>query len=83
MNRTDDNERQRAALAELEKLRRPNTLFGTSFSAGRAQVKRYFDGEEASPQSDPAEIWGRRLGRALSLIGVVALGLYLVAMFWR
>jgi hypothetical protein len=41
------------------------------------RARRHFSAAEAD-QSDKAELWGRRIGRALSLIGVVVLLLLLL-----
>jgi hypothetical protein len=48
-----------------------------------ARAADHFAGKDAPPD-DPAEVWGRRIGRSLSLIGVVVLGYWLGAQlgFW-
>jgi hypothetical protein len=37
-----------------------------------ARASDHFAAKDA-PENDPAEIWGRRIGRALSLVGVIVL----------
>ena len=45
----------------------------------------HFSGRDADePPEDAVELWGRRIGRALSLIGVIGLAIYLfVTYVWR
>jgi hypothetical protein len=38
---------------------------------------------QAAANPDPIEIWGRRIGRALSLAGVIGLAIYLALTYWR
>jgi hypothetical protein len=52
-------------------------------SSSMARASDHFAGKDAPPD-DPVEIWGRRIGRSLSLIGVIVLG-YLLGVqlrFW-
>ncbi len=72
---TDPREAARAAEAKatLERVRRDQEgLLGSSM--GRAAD--HFSGRDA-PEGDGVELWGRRIGRALSLIGIVVLALWL------
>jgi hypothetical protein len=64
--------RRQAALADLEKLRQPTDMFGRSLH----RAASHFGGREDGT-TDPIEIWGRRIGRALGAVGVVVLGVYL------
>ncbi|MCO5091136.1 hypothetical protein [Bosea sp. (in: a-proteobacteria)] len=71
----DPREAARAAesRAALDRARRDSeTLLGSSM--GRAAG--HFSGADA-PEGDRIELWGRRIGRALSLIGVVVLAWWL------
>ncbi len=71
----DPREADRAAEAKaaLERVKRDSeTLLGSSM--GRAA--QHFSGADA-PEGDRIELWGRRIGRSLSLIGVVVLAWWL------
>lgn len=72
---SDPREAARAAEAKaaLERVKRDEEgVFGSSM--GRAAD--HFSGRDA-PEGDKIELWGRRIGRALSLIGVVVLAFWL------
>lgn len=72
---TDPREAARAAEAKatLERVKRDQEgVFGSSMS----RAADHFSGRDA-PEGDKIELWGRRIGRALSLIGVVVLALWL------
>lgn len=65
--------REAEAKAALERVKRDSeTLLGSSM--GRAA--EHFSGADA-PEGDRIELWGRRIGRALSLLGVVVLAWWL------
>ncbi|MBN9445014.1 MAG: hypothetical protein ACTHP8_05570 [Bosea sp. (in: a-proteobacteria)] len=65
--------REAEARAALERVKRDSeTLLGTSM--GRAAD--HFSGADA-PEGDRIELWGRRIGRTLSLLGVIVLGWWL------
>ena len=74
----DDREREREAREALDRVARESETIGTSSlaRAGR-RLGDHFAGAdavgEAGGGTDPIELWGRRIGRALSLIGVVVL----------
>lgn len=62
----------------LERVERESTgMFGSA----AAKAADHFSGRGA-PGEDAAEIWGRRVGRALSLIGVLVLGALLIWQLW-
>lgn len=72
-----DEDREREAREVLERARRDSeTLGGSSVARAARRLGDHFAGRDAEPQ-DPVELWGRRIGRGLSLIGVVALALWL------
>lgn len=86
-----DEKRQREAAAALEAVRRDSEILGTSSGArasdtasSRTSGARFIDhftgrdaiGTAENGGTDPVEVWGRRIGRGLSLIGV------LVLIFW-
>lgn len=81
----DDRERERQSREALERVARDSETIGTSSlaRAGR-RVGGHFAGEDAvggaeGGGTDPIELWGRRIGRVLSLIGVVVLAYLLGA----
>jgi len=71
----DPREAARAAesRAALDRVKRDSeSLLGSSM--GRAAD--HFSGADA-PEGDKVELWGRRIGRALSLVGVIVLAWWL------
>lgn len=79
----NEDERQREAREALERVSRDSETAGSSALARMSQrAQDHFaarDAEDAFEGStDPIELWGRRIGRALSLVGVVVLGLWLL-----
>jgi hypothetical protein len=68
-----ESAREAEAKAALERVKRDSeTLLGSSM--GRAA--QHFSGADA-PEGDRVELWGRRIGRSLSLVGVVVLAWWL------
>ena len=43
--------------------------------------RAHFAGHDGGVERDPVEIWGKRIGRGLSLVGFVALAIYLYATY--
>ncbi|NWG23548.1 MAG: hypothetical protein HXY30_03875 [Pseudorhodoplanes sp.] len=75
-------EEQRAALAELERLRHEGeTLTGAMAGAARRTVA-HVAGHEGDT-TDGIEIWGRRIGRALGVLAVIGLALHLYLTYMR
>jgi len=80
----DEREREKQSREALERVARESETIGTSSLArvGR-RLGDHFAGADAVGDAgggtDPVEIWGRRIGRALSLLGVVVLGYWLGA----
>jgi hypothetical protein len=67
-----DQDKQRAAQADLARLRHAGDALSDPFSrSGNV------------PARDPIEFWGRRIGRMLSAIAFVALCIYLYAAYVR
>jgi hypothetical protein len=84
----NDRERETREAAEareaLERVQRDTETLGSSALArmGR-RAGDHFGARDAvgaseTGETDPIELWGRRIGRILSLIGVVILGLWLL-----
>ncbi|HEX2556061.1 MAG TPA: hypothetical protein VHL98_20375 [Microvirga sp.] len=78
-----DDPRQREAHAALDRVARDSETVGSSAiaRAGR-RMGDHFSGRDAAGTgadggADPIELWGRRIGRALSVVGFVGLSLWL------
>lgn len=78
------NDQEREAREALERVRRDSETVGSSALARMGNRARdHFgardaEGEAEGGGTDPVELWGRRIGRALSLVGVVILALWLL-----
>ena len=72
-----NEETRRAALKDLQRLREEVAEIGGALSAMAKRTASHFAGHDGVTERDPIELWGKRIGRALSLIGVVALAIYL------
>jgi hypothetical protein len=81
-NSHQSRERQRQqALKDLEEAAAASEVFGTSAFARQAErASAHFRGEDADPD-DRVELWGRRIGRGLSLIVFVGLLIYLAVTY--
>ena len=82
----NDRERETREVAEareaLERVQRDTDTLGSSALArmGRRAGDHFGAKDAMDPEggTDPIELWGRRIGRILSLIGVVILGFWLL-----
>jgi len=77
----NEQERERESREALERVRRDSESVGSSALARMSrQAQDHFAARDAMgpDDNDPIELWGRRIGRALSLVGVVVLGLWLL-----
>ncbi len=79
----NEQEREREAREALERVRRDTETVGTSALARMSRrAQEHFGGDDAPStedgRADPIELWGRRIGRALSLVGVVVLAVWLL-----
>ena len=72
-----NEETRRAALKELHGLRHEGAEIGGALSAMAKRTASHFAGHDGTAENDPIELWGKRIGRSLSLIGFVALAIYL------
>jgi hypothetical protein len=79
-----DAEREKEARDALERVHRDSQTVGASALAqlGR-RAGRHFGGQDAigageGGSTDPVELWGRRIGRFLSVIAFVLLSLWLL-----
>jgi hypothetical protein len=83
----EDEARRREAeqiLADLK--RRGPGLAGSSMSDAARRAVDHFGGKDAlgaaeGGATDPIELWGRRIGRTLSLIVFIGLAIYLFATY--
>jgi hypothetical protein len=76
--------RRREAAAALDRIRRDGDR-ATGSALVRA-VEHFLAKDAAAAQggaSDPIELWGRRIGRALSLVAFIGLCIYLYATYLR
>ena len=83
----NDKEREREAREALERVARESeTIGGSPLGRIGRRIGDHFSARDAVGETegaaDPVELWGRRVGRALSLIGVVVLA-YLVGVQLR
>lgn len=77
-----DEAQRREALESLRSLSERDT-FATSALARTAQrASNHFTAKDAAGE-DGIELWGRRIGRALSLAGFIALAIYLYLTYFR
>ncbi|MBZ0146535.1 MAG: hypothetical protein K8F62_03205 [Pseudorhodoplanes sp.] len=72
-----NEETRRAALKELHGLRHEGAELGGAMSAMARRTASHFAGHDGVTERDPIELWGKRIGRGLSLVGFVALAIYL------
>lgn len=83
-----EDEPQREARRLLGRVARESGPFGSSALARSSRrLRDHFAGADAvgtaeDGGTDPAELWGRRIGRALSVIAVILLILWLVVERW-
>ncbi len=77
----DDEDGRAAALKEIEHAAAGSEVFGTSAFVRQAKrASAHFTGADADPD-DRIEVWGRRIGRGLSMIALVGLVWYLASMY--
>jgi hypothetical protein len=82
--RKRDEEQRREALRTLDTLRESDTFATSALARTARRASEHFtardalnDGLKADGSVDRIELWGRRVGRGLSLIGFIALAVYL------
>ena len=77
--RERDEEQRREALATLKSLGENETFVTSALARTAARATDHFAARETirpDGSVDRIELWGRRIGRALSLIGLIALAVY-------
>jgi hypothetical protein len=82
--RQRDEEQRREALRTLDSLRDSDTFASSALARTARRATDHFAARDAMKDApnpdgsvDNIELWGRRIGRALSLVGLVALAIYL------
>ena len=78
--RQREEEQRREALRTLETLRDSDTFATSALARTARRASDHFaarDAVAADGSVDRIELWGRRIGRGLSLAGLVALAIYL------
>jgi hypothetical protein len=79
------SDREQESREALERVRRESETVGaSSLSRAGRRMGDHFGGRDAVGEAegggtDRIELWGRRIGRSLSLVGVVVLSLWLAA----
>jgi tetrahydromethanopterin S-methyltransferase subunit G len=77
------DEREEESRRALERVaRETETVGGSAMARATQRVGDHFAGKDAIGQAegggtDPIELWGRRIGRSLSLLGVIGLTIWL------
>jgi len=85
----NEQEREREAREALERVKRDSESVGSSALARMSrQAQDHFSARDAlgageGGETDPVELWGRRIGRPLSLIVFVGLAVYLYLTYVR
>ena len=75
-----EEEQRREALRTLDSLRDSDTFASSALARTARRASDHFAGKDAVANDgsvDRIELWGRRIGRGLSLAGLVALAIYL------
>jgi hypothetical protein len=78
--RQREEEQRREALATLESLGETDTFATSALARTARRASDHFAARDAVASDgsvDRIELWGRRIGRGLSLAGFVALAIYL------
>jgi hypothetical protein len=77
--REREEEQRREALAALKSLGETDTFATSALARTARRATDHFAARDAVAEepADRIELWGRRIGRTLSLAGFVALAIYL------
>jgi hypothetical protein len=70
-----DEAQRREALATLDQLREGDTFASSVLARTARRAGDHFAAKDAG--EDRIELWGRRIGRGLSLVGLIGLAIYL------
>jgi hypothetical protein len=83
--REREEDERREALATLKSLGESDTFATSALARTAKRATDHFSGRDAiGPDGsvDRVELWGRRIGRALSLAGLIALAVYLYVTYF-
>jgi len=78
--RQREEEQRREALATLDSLHDSDTVGSSALARTAKRATDHFAAKDAVGEDgsvDRIELWGRRIGRGLSLAGLIALAIYL------
>jgi hypothetical protein len=70
-----DEAQRREALATLDKLRDGESVVSSALARTARRASDHFAAKDAKGE-DAVEVWGRRIGRGLSLVGLIGLVIY-------
>jgi hypothetical protein len=76
-----DETQRREALASLRDLSQRESFASSALARTARRASDHFAAKDAG--EDRIELWGRRIGRGLSLVGLVALAVYLYLTYVR
>ena len=86
--RQREEEQRREALRTLDTLRESDTFATSALARTARRAGDHFAARDAMKDAvapdgsvDRVELWGRRIGRGLSLAGLVALAIYLYSVY--
>ena len=77
-----DEAQRREALAALRELNERESFASSALARSARRAGDHFAAKDAAGE-DRIELWGRRIGRGLSLAGVIALAIYLYLTYVR
>ena len=77
-----DEAQRREALASLRELNERESVASSALARTARRAGDHFAAKDA-PGEDRIELWGRRIGRGLSLAGFIALAIYLYLTYVR
>lgn len=82
-DKSGNDAREREARKALERVERDSEVVGhSSFARAAGKARDHLAGADAD-QTDPVEVWGRRVGRGLSVIAFIALAIWLIGYLTR
>ena len=80
-----DEATRREALRTLDQLRERDDIGSAALTRAARRATDHFAAKDAAGEdglTDPIELWGRRIGRALSLAAFIALAIYLYVTYF-
>jgi hypothetical protein len=80
-----EEERRREALATLKSLGENDTFVTSALARTARRATDHFSARDAvgpDGKVDSIELWGRRIGRGLSLVGLIGLAVYLYVTYF-